>query len=296
MPNRFEKVDVLLGTLNGEDYIAEFMESLLRQENVKIRLIVSDDGSIDRTLSIIRSFSCQFDEVIFLEGPKRGAASNYWSMLDFVQNPFVAFADQDDIWRPNHLRNAIELMENDLELDLVIARLSEFARNKQEVLFPSASFIGGNPLSDLMQNYARGCGLVFRRNLLKYKSYFDNYDSVMHDQKIFILSNFFGKCLLTEKATVMYRIHNLQTSFIGKSKYRLSRLRLYRSNIQAILTAIQNINSASRISPWGEEVTSLAKYVLFPGNRIQLAKILIRSRLRNSWLENVVVKFLLLSL
>ena len=296
MSNSFQKVDVLLGTLNGEDYLFEFIESLLRQENVRIRLVVSDDGSTDQTLPIIRSYSSQFDEVVFLAGPRRGVASNYWSMLDFVQNPIVAFADQDDIWEPNHLRNAIELMENDLELDLVVGRLLEFGGNKQGAIFPNTTFIVSNPISDLMQNYARGCGLVFRKNLLENKVFFDNYDSIMHDQKVFVLSNYFGKCLLSTKVTVMYRIHNQQTSFIGKSKYRRRRLQMYRSNIQTILTAIQNINSASRITPWGEEVTSFAKHVLSPGNRIELARILTRTRLRNSWLENVVVKFLLLTM
>ena len=51
-----EEVDVLLATYNGELFIEEFLESLAGQEQVDIHLIVSDDGSSDSTLEIVKRY------------------------------------------------------------------------------------------------------------------------------------------------------------------------------------------------------------------------------------------------
>ena len=54
-------VDVLLATFNGEKFLSEFLDSLSTQVGVKINLIVSDDGSNDRTLEIIDYYKFKFD-------------------------------------------------------------------------------------------------------------------------------------------------------------------------------------------------------------------------------------------
>ena len=46
-------ITVLLSTYNGERYLREQIESILRQEGVEVHLFVRDDGSTDSTLSIL---------------------------------------------------------------------------------------------------------------------------------------------------------------------------------------------------------------------------------------------------
>ena len=48
-------VEVLLATYNGEKYLGEQLDSLIAQTGVNISLLVSDDGSNDRTLEILNS-------------------------------------------------------------------------------------------------------------------------------------------------------------------------------------------------------------------------------------------------
>ncbi len=50
-------ISVCMATYNGEKYIREQIDSILAQLDDKDELIVSDDGSADATLSIVRSFS-----------------------------------------------------------------------------------------------------------------------------------------------------------------------------------------------------------------------------------------------
>ena len=51
-----EKVDVLVATYNGEKYLREQIESVLKQENVKISILVRDDGSTDNTCNILEEY------------------------------------------------------------------------------------------------------------------------------------------------------------------------------------------------------------------------------------------------
>ena len=48
-----KNVLVMLSTYNGEKYLREQIESVLKQENVKISILVRDDGSTDNTCNIL---------------------------------------------------------------------------------------------------------------------------------------------------------------------------------------------------------------------------------------------------
>ena len=50
-----KRVQVLMSTYNGENYLAEQIESILSQAHVKVSLLVRDDGSADHTPAIFTS-------------------------------------------------------------------------------------------------------------------------------------------------------------------------------------------------------------------------------------------------
>ena len=60
-----KKIAVILSTYNGEKYLKEQMDSLLSQEGVDITLFVRDDGSTDRTVEMIQSYSDKMDILLF---------------------------------------------------------------------------------------------------------------------------------------------------------------------------------------------------------------------------------------
>jgi cellulose synthase/poly-beta-1,6-N-acetylglucosamine synthase-like glycosyltransferase len=80
-------VTILLCTLNGERFLPEQLTSLEKQTFKNWRLIASDDGSSDRTKSILRAFQKSFEpgRVEIIDGPRRGAPANFLS-LACVQN------------------------------------------------------------------------------------------------------------------------------------------------------------------------------------------------------------------
>lgn len=105
-------VTVLMATCNGERFLAEQLDSLEAQTWGRIDLVVSDDGSRDRTAQEVETFSGRWTKgrLEVAEGPCGGFAANFRSLIvnSPVHGEYVAFCDQDDIWRPAKLERAIE--------------------------------------------------------------------------------------------------------------------------------------------------------------------------------------------
>ena len=62
-----EKVQILMSTYNGEKYIKEQIESILKQNEVEISLLIRDDGSTDKTIEIIKKLAEQNKNIKFYE-------------------------------------------------------------------------------------------------------------------------------------------------------------------------------------------------------------------------------------
>ena len=57
MKKKNPKICILMATYNGENYLEEQLNSLDRQKNVEIKILVRDDGSTDLTKSILEKWS-----------------------------------------------------------------------------------------------------------------------------------------------------------------------------------------------------------------------------------------------
>jgi glycosyltransferase involved in cell wall biosynthesis len=108
-------VTIFLCTFNGQRFLPEQLASLERQTFLRWRVVASDDGSTDRTRSILEAFrdSRAPGTVEIVDGPRRGAPANFL-FLACRQTPvsaYYAFCDQDDVWEADKLARAIAVLE-----------------------------------------------------------------------------------------------------------------------------------------------------------------------------------------
>ena len=111
------RITILMATWNGAAHLEEQLASFSAQNHPAWDLWVSDDGSSDATLEILQAFRAREDgnrEVRILEGPRRGHAANFLSLLCHPELPAgpVALSDQDDVWLPGKLRLALGALHN----------------------------------------------------------------------------------------------------------------------------------------------------------------------------------------
>jgi glycosyltransferase involved in cell wall biosynthesis len=151
----FPEVEVLLATYNGELYISEFLDSLSLQNDVRIHLRVSDDGSSDRTLEIVDSYRHLFESCKVFNGPCNGPSANFFSLIEKATFEFVALADQDDIWLPHHLINAVKRLSESPEFpSLTFSAVEEFNDENETVALWPKRFPGQDIRTIICENLA----------------------------------------------------------------------------------------------------------------------------------------------
>jgi len=113
--NQEPLVLILMGTFNGERFIREQLDSIAAQTHKNWKLVISDDGSTDKTPEIARQWASEVGEgrVEFREGPRKGFAQNFLSMAcdSNLKADFYAFSDQDDIWIKEKITAAVHLAQ-----------------------------------------------------------------------------------------------------------------------------------------------------------------------------------------
>ncbi|MCP2071209.1 UNVERIFIED_ORG: glycosyltransferase involved in cell wall biosynthesis [Pseudomonas lini] len=229
--NHVATVAVLLCTRNGERYLAEQMISLERQTFQNFKVFVSDDGSNDATVAMLKEYADRWghDRISIYEGPLKGFARNFLSIScrQNVEADYYAWCDQDDIWNSDKLEKAV-------------GQLSRVPRNepalycsRTELIDESGKHIGFSPSfsrpanfrNALVQNIAGGNTMVFNHalmNLLREAG--AEVPAVSHDWWAYmIVSGCGGKVLYDVAPSVRYRQHSANcvgsnTGIFEKSK------------------------------------------------------------------------------
>ena len=106
-----KKVAVLMSTYNGELYIRDQITSIMSQNGVNVILYIRDDGSQDRTCQIIEEMRATNPCIHLIKGSNIGWKKSFLECLKAAgQADFYAFSDQDDVWLPDKLHQAIKLL------------------------------------------------------------------------------------------------------------------------------------------------------------------------------------------
>ncbi|TFL17105.1 glycosyltransferase [Jannaschia formosa] len=107
-------VRILMATRNGVRHLDAQLASILAQDHGDWSLRVSDDGSQDGTRQRLADWAAAHPgrEVRVSEGPGRGAAANFLSLIREAGDggAWLALSDQDDVWHPDRLTRALSML------------------------------------------------------------------------------------------------------------------------------------------------------------------------------------------
>lgn len=225
-----KKVSVCMATYNGEKHLYKQISSVLEQLSENDELIVSDDGSTDNTISIIKSFSD--DRInIFYNKNKKGPVSNFENALSNANGDIIFLADQDDVWLPDKIKTHILLHE---KCDLVISDakvINEAGSLIYESFFKERNSRPGL-LNNLIKNSYIGCCMSFNRQILNYALPFPAYIH-MHDWWIGLIGELKGSTIFCNDQLMNYVRHqNNASPTLSKSGYSV--LRRLKNRVQLI--------------------------------------------------------------
>lgn len=216
-------VAILLGVRDGERFLAEQLQSYTEQTHRDWSVHVSDDGSSDKTVDVIKEFAGRVvQEVTFRCGPRTGAGANFLSLLRDrrIEADYFAFSDQDDVWHAKKLDRAINVLQT--------------APRGQPALYCSRTELideAGCPLgystafkrppsfqNALVQNVGGGNTMVFNRLARDLLRHVPDGAVVAHDWLTYLVVSAAGGMIFYDQApSLKYRQHrdNLIGSNVG---------------------------------------------------------------------------------
>lgn len=232
MKNSTPIVTILLASYNGEEYIAQQLDSLMAQTYKHIKIVIRDDGSSDNTYQIVKEYVERYPETI--EAYKRqnetsGAASNFFELCRIAESidcKYFMFCDQDDVWREDKVQCTLDAMLQAEKIDEMPMMIhTDLSVTDSSLNTIGESFIKYRALDAyevnvnrlLVQNNATGCTMMINKSLLQCILQVKNIENVaMHDWWITLVAACLGKIIFLDKSTMLYRQH--QGNEIGATK------------------------------------------------------------------------------
>lgn len=222
-------VQILLATYNGECFVKEQIESLMKQTYNNIQVIVRDDGSSDETVNILNKLKTIYSDKLFIVKDKKkcgSSKSNFMQLLKHATADYVMFCDQDDFWFSEKVHTTLKAMKKYEELnpEKPVLIYSNYEETDSQ-LIPIKSNKKNNQIYNehldvnhlLVQNYVTGCTMMINKllyqNTLEYRD-----EMLMHDWWIALYAATFGKIIHIQDVLMYYRQH--QNNVVGAINVR----------------------------------------------------------------------------
>jgi glycosyltransferase involved in cell wall biosynthesis len=207
-------LSIAMATYNGEKYIREQLDSILKQTYQDFELIVCDDCSMDSTWEILKDYKKKDRRIAIHQNDKNiGFKENFQKAILLCQSDYIALSDQDDIWYPNHLEI---LFENIGEYSLICSN-ALLVNHKNESLAKTMYDIKNltgfsqdiKALSFYLfyNNFVQGATALFKKELIDKACPFPE-SIAFHDHWLALNAVMTKGVVCLNIVTIRYRQHN----------------------------------------------------------------------------------------
>ncbi|HEM2764250.1 TPA: glycosyltransferase family 2 protein, partial [Streptococcus suis] len=220
-----KKVAILVSTYNGERYLLEQLESLFHQEQVEISIFLRDDCSSDTTVCILE----RYREYVFLvenNNINLGVGNSFMEVLYEAEDKFdyYAFCDQDDIWQPEKLKKAIEMLSNIDGPALYCSNQTLVNQDLEFIGVRTKKPIDVSYKQILTNNKLTGCTMVWNNELQKFlieprrRPAPELLKIRIHDVWVGMVASVVGNIVYDTNSYILYRQHENNVVGVRNSK------------------------------------------------------------------------------
>ena len=104
------KLSIIIPCYNAQKFLPSCFNCLDSQTYSNLQIIFIDDGSSDKTLSLIEEYCSKKSCAIFVTGKNQGVGASRNKGLELIDGEYFTFYDADDIISSNHFENLINII------------------------------------------------------------------------------------------------------------------------------------------------------------------------------------------
>jgi glycosyltransferase involved in cell wall biosynthesis len=192
------------------------LDSIARQTHRHWTLTVSDDGSTDETVNIVKAFAQSSPHTVnLLQGPCTGSSTrNFCHLIQHApsgaEQDLYAFCDQDDVWLDTKLERAVQWHAQHLEQPVrLYCGRTQFVNDKLQPISLSPGIRRPPSFGNaLVQNIASGNTMVFSPSVLAAQKKVQPEHSVWHDWTTYLVATASGgEVCFDDEPCLLYRQH-----------------------------------------------------------------------------------------
>ena len=209
----YKYISVAMTVFNGEEYLEDQINSILKQTLKPSEIVICNDASEDKSTEILNKFSNKYKEIKVINNKiNQGVVASFEIALKNLDSKtdFIFLSDHDDIWLENKIekmtKNSIgcsstisDLKVVDSDLKIISNSFFKYSgfKTKKELNF----------INLLVKNPAPGCSIMFNGDLLRNILPFPK-NIVMHDWWITLVSHANHGIKILNEPLVLYRQHS----------------------------------------------------------------------------------------
>lgn len=211
-------VAILLPVFNGERFLVEQLESLLRQSFTEWHCFARDDASRDGSVDILQRYAGTHPNRFTLITDDLGNLGTIGCLNELarrVQSPLFALCDQDDVWEEHKLARCVDVLTQlhprsheaalaYCDMAVVDERLAPIAPSFWEVARGRRYARGLTGLPVL--NVVAGCSMVGNLALLR-QAFPVPSCAPMHDVWLGLVAKYAGRHAAVDEPLMLYRQH-----------------------------------------------------------------------------------------
>lgn len=225
-------VSVVMPTYNAGRYVAEAVNSILKQDFTDFELLLVDDGSTDDTALVVRTFGADPRVRLLHNERNMGLIETLHRAYADCRAPLIARMDADDISDPARLGRQVTFLRDHPEVAIVGGAIRFFGNVAPNVFqFPTDH----EAIRPAMMFYCPLAhpALMFRRELVE-RGLFGYDDEFRHAEDYHLWSRLLLQVRSANLPEVVldYRLHPQQVSSDSSDKQYAASLRVRRQMLQ----------------------------------------------------------------